>query len=248
MMLKVSNLTKKFDSLVAVNNADFEFESGKITSLIGPNGSGKTTVVNLLSGIFPFDKGTINISGQKIKKIHSHHIALLGITRTFQDVRLFEQMSTLDNVLVVLSERNLFGSIFDGHKKIHLAKAEEILKKFDLWKKKDDNAHDLSYGQRKLLEIARVYAMLSAPVGDITTIFFDEPFAGLFPEMAKMVSDTILELKEKGLAIVLIEHDMDIIRKLSDKVIVMDSGEVLAIGTPEHVLSKADVVDAYIGD
>jgi len=246
-MLKVSRLSKKFDALKAVDDLSFEIEAGKITSIIGPNGSGKTTTINLLTGMMPFDKGSVYVNGTVLKKIRKSEVASFGITRTFQDVKLFEQMSVLDNMLVVLSERNVFGSLFEKHKETHTNKAEEILKKVGLSQKKNDLAYHLSYGQRKLLEVARAYAMMSAPVGGVSVFLFDEPFAGLFPEMVKIVSDILIELKTIGKTVILIEHDMDIVRRLSDKVIVMDSGSLLAEGSAEHVLSKASVVDAYIG-
>lgn len=240
--LKTKKITKQFDGVKAVNNLSISLERGKVTSIIGPNGSGKTTLVNILTGMFPFDKGVAVVGGAKIYHIKAFDVPAYGMTRTFQQVRLFEQMNALDNILVVLTERGTFSSLFERHKGLHEERAREILKKVGLYEKKKENAENLSYGQRKLLEIGRAIAM------DAETYFFDEPFAGLFPEMRKIVSDTILGLREKGKTVVLIEHDMDIIRELSDHVIVLDAGELLAEGTAKEVLENNKVIEAYLGE
>jgi ABC-type branched-subunit amino acid transport system ATPase component len=243
IILETKNLTKRFDGVRAVDRLSIEIKKGKITSIIGPNGSGKTTLVNLLSGMLSIDKGAIMINGaQKLNKIQSYQISFYGITRTFQDVRLFEQMTVLDNILVVLTERNVSSSLFEKHQEYHLKKAEEVLQKIGLWEKRNQLAVNLSYGQRKLLEIARVLGM------EAEIILFDEPFAVLFPEMVKIVSGIIEELKQKGKTIILIEHNMDLIRELSDHVFVMDEGKLLAGGKPNKVLEKREVVEAYLGE
>ncbi len=241
-ILEINNLIKKFDGVHAVDGLSIKIEPGKITSIIGPNGSGKSTLVNTLTGIVEIDDGSVIIGKNKLHKIIPHHVPLLGITRTFQDVRLFEQMTALDNILVVLTERNVFSSLFEKHKKQHLQKAEEVLQKVNLWEKRNQLAFNLSYGQRKLLEIARVLAMNS------NIILFDEPFAGLFPEMVKIVVSIIHHLKSSGKTIILIEHNMDLIRELSDYIFVMDSGKLLAEGAPNDVLSKRSVIEAYLGE
>ncbi len=242
-ILETHSLEKHFDGVHAVDHLSIGFEAGKITSVIGPNGSGKSTLMNTLTGILPMDGGTVVIDKTtKLSTIKPYDIASYKITRTFQEVRLFEQMTVLDNILVVLTERNVASAFFEKHGKYHLEKAEEILKKVNLWTKKDDFAVNLSYGQRKLLEIARTVAM------DAEVFLYDEPFAGLFPEMIKVVVSTMRELREKGKTLILIEHNMDLIRELSDYVFVLDSGKLLAEGKPDEVLARKDVIEAYLGE
>jgi branched-chain amino acid transport system ATP-binding protein len=241
-VLATKNLTKRFNGIRAVDDLSIEVEKGKVTSVIGPNGSGKTTLTNVLSGMLPFENGTICVDSACLKKLKPHDSFLYGITRTFQEVRLFEQMTVLDNLLVVLTDRNVFNGLFEKHSKFHLGRAEELLKKVGLWEKKSALGRELSYGQRKLLEIARALAVKA----DIYLL--DEPFAGLFPEMRKIIVTVIKELRSEGKTVVLIEHNMDIIRELSDHVIVMDSGQLLAEGEAEDVLKKRSVIEAYLGE
>lgn len=241
--LETKNISKHFDGIKAVNGLSLSFQPGTITGLIGPNGSGKSTLINLLTGFTPYDSGVIVVGETtKLSKLRPYDIADLDITRTFQDVRLFEQMTVLDNVLVVLTERNVWGALFEKHKAYHIEKAKEVLERVGQWEKRDELAANLSYGQRKLLEIARAMAM------DAKVYFFDEPFAGLFPEMVKVVVSVIKELRDKGNTVILVEHNMELIRELSDYCIVMDAGKLLAEGKPEEVLARKDVVEAYLGE
>ena len=241
--LEIKNLLKQFDGIKAVNDLSLSFEAGKITGLIGPNGSGKSTLINLLTGFVPYDSGVLIIGETtNLSRVRPYEIASLDITRTFQDVKLFEQMTVLDNVLVVLTERSVWSALFEKHKSYHLKKTKEFLEKVGLWEKRNELAVNLSYGQRKLLEIARAMAM------DAKVYFFDEPFAGLFPEMIKVVSSVLKELRDKGNTVILVEHNMELIRQLSDYCIVMDAGKLLAEGKPEDVLSRKDVVEAYLGE
>jgi len=247
-MLEIKNITKKFDGVHAVDHLSLLFEAGRITGIIGPNGSGKSTLVNVLTGMTPRDGGLVAVSGTTLPRIEPEEVSVYGITRTFQDVRLFEQMSVLDNILVVLTERNVWSAMFEKHGKFHLEKAEEVLKQVGLWEKRHEQAHDLSYGQRKLLEIARALAMTRGSGSEGEIFFFDEPFAGLFPEMIKVVMDVLLDLRRKNKAVILIEHNMDIIRKMCDYLYIMDSGKLLAEGKPNEVLSKGEVMEAYLGE
>jgi branched-chain amino acid transport system ATP-binding protein len=248
-LLSTKKLIKHFDGVYAVNKLDISFEAGKITSIVGPNGSGKSTLINTLTGIHKIDGGEMIISSStKLSKISTHEVPFYGITRTFQDVKLFEQMPVVDNILVVLTERSIWKALFEKHNALHLAKAEEVLKKVGLWEKRNELAKNLSYGQRKLLEVARVLATVHGGVGDINVIFLDEPFAGMFPEMIKIVISVIKELRAQGKAVILVEHNMDIIRELSDYLYVLDSGEMLAEGKPEEVLARKDVIEAYLGE
>ncbi len=242
-ILETKNLTKRFNGIHAVDRLSIGIEKGTITGIVGPNGSGKTTLINLLSGVLDIDGGEVIIGeAEKRAKILPHQVSFYGITRTFQNVRLFEQMTVLDNILVVVTERNVFGSLFEKHTEYHRKVAEEVLQKVGLWEKKNQLAVNLSYGQRKLLEIARTLAM------EAEIYLFDEPFAGLFPEMRKVVSGIVKELKQEGKTVVLIEHDMGLIREICDYVFVMDEGRLLAEGKPANVLKKKEVIEAYLGD
>lgn len=247
-ILSTKNLSKKFNGVHAVEDLSIAFEGGQITSVIGPNGSGKSTLINTITGLNSINSGSILIANHELSLVDAHKVAALGITRTFQNVRVFEQMSALENVLVVLTERNVFSSLFETHGTYHLEKAEMVLRRVGLWDKREEFAVNLSYGQRKLLEIARVLAMNERTDGKVSVVLFDEPFAGLFPEMKEVVMSVMKELRGSGAAVVLVEHDMDIIRKLSDRVYVLDAGKYLTSGTAEEVLSNKDVIEAYLGD
>lgn len=241
IVLETKNLVKSFGGVQAVDRLSLKFEEGKITGVVGPNGSGKTTLVNTLSGLLPIDGGTVIISGNIFHRIEPSAIAFYGLTRTFQEVRLFNQMTVLDNILVVLTERAVAGALFEKHTAHHLKQAQEVLQIVGLWEKKLQLAVNLSYGQRKLLEIARALAMKAE------VFLFDEPFAGLFPEMIKLVSGIMLNLKKQGKTLVLIEHNMNLIRELCDYLYVMDSGQLLAEGEPKKVLEQKNVIEAYLG-
>jgi|SRR3989344_821764 len=241
-ILETHNLKKHFGGVYAVNDLSIGFERGKITGLIGPNGSGKSTFTNLLTGIHKIDAGAMIIDGIDLKKIIPHQAPLYGITRTFQEIKLFEQMTVLDNMLVVITERNVFGALFSKHTKLDLKKAEDAMNNVGLWGKRYQLAVNLSYGQRKLLEIARALAM------NAKIIFFDEPFAGLFKEMIKKVVEIMEEMREHGKTIILIEHNMELIRQLCDYLYVLDEGKLLAHGDPGKVLSERKVIEAYLGE
>jgi branched-chain amino acid transport system ATP-binding protein len=239
--LQTKNLVKEFGGVRAVDGLSISIPQGKITGIIGPNGSGKTTLTNVLTGVHAIDAGVVEVGGVGHKRIRPYEVFGLGITRTFQNVRVFEQISILDNVLIALTKRSVFGSLFERDTKERQEKAEAVLKRVGLWEKRNANASELSYGQRKLLEIARALAT------DARITLFDEPYAGLFPEMVKLVSSIMKELRDAGKTVVLIEHDMAVIRELCDYVIVMDAGKLLAEGAPERVLADKAVIEAYLG-
>lgn len=242
-ILETKNLMKRFNGVRAIDRLSIGIEKGQITGIVGPNGSGKTTLINLLSGVLEIDGGEVIIDGiEKLTRVLPHQVSSYGITRTFQNVRLFKQMTVFDNILVVVTERNVFGSLFEKHIEYHHKISEEVLQKVGLWEKRNQLAVNLSYGQRKLLEIARTLAMK-------TEIYlFDEPFAGLFPEMRKIVASIIRELKQKNKTVILVEHDIGLIRELCDQIFVMDEGKLLAEGEPEAVLKKRSVIEAYLGE
>ncbi len=240
-IIETKNLVKSFGGVHAIDHLSINIKGGQITGLVGPNGSGKTTLINILSGFFPHDGGEIFFRNTKRTKIKPWENKIYNITRTFQQIRLFDQLSVIDNILVILTERSPFYSLLERHGEYHIKTAENILKKVDLYEKRLENASDLSYGQRKLLEIGRVLAM------DANIILFDEPFAGLFPEIVKKIEQIIQTLKQEGKSIVLVEHNMAIIRKLCDHLIVLDAGKLLSEGHPDKVLSEKIVLEAYLG-
>lgn len=240
-LFATKRLVKKFGGVHAVDHVTLSFEGGEITALVGPNGSGKTTFINTVTGMLALDDGSVLIGTTELKKVRASDIASYGVTRTFQSVRLIEQISVLDNILLVLTERNVWSALFERHGTYHLERAEEVLRRVGLWDKRHEHAEKLSYGQRKLLEIARAMSMRAK------IYFFDEPFAGLFSEMVKVVSGILLDLKASGAAVVLVEHNMSLVRELADKCYVLDTGKVIAQGTPESVLRQENVIEAYLG-
>ncbi|OGL70996.1 hypothetical protein A3B32_00645 [Candidatus Uhrbacteria bacterium RIFCSPLOWO2_01_FULL_53_9] len=240
--LETKQLVKKFGGVVAIDRFSVQIRKGEITGIIGPNGSGKTTFINVLTGISAMDGGRVVIGDQQEKGgIKAWEVFELGIARTFQNIRLFEQMSVQDNVLIAMTKRSPLAALFERHRDIHETLVKEVLTRVGLYDKRRALAKELSYGQRKLLEIARALAT-SADM-----ILFDEPFAGLFPEMVRVVSDILKELRAGEKTVVLIEHDMAIIRELCDRIIVMDAGQLLAEGMPKQVLTNPAVIEAYLG-
>ena len=213
-----------------------------ITCIVGPNGSGKSTLIHLLSGMLPLDGGIVIIDRVGLRILKAHETPDHGITRTFQEVRLFDQISVWDNIMVVLTDRRLFPSLLERTKPRHKEKAQSILQSVGLWEKRDAMAEDLSYGQRKLLEIGRAMAL------DVDIYLFDEPFAGLFPRMLERVKAILKDMREQGRTIVFVSHNMDIVRELSDHIFVLDSGTLLAVGEVDEVLGRSNVVDAYLGN
>jgi len=241
-ILKLKKIRKHFNGVLALDNLSLEIKNERITGIVGPNGSGKTTLVNILSGCESLDSGTIIIDDSlRLKKMKAYENSIFGITRTFQEIRLFEQMTVLDNILVILTEKNVLGAIFEKHKEYHSMRAGELLRVVNLWEKRHELVINLSYGQRKLLEISRALST------DAKIYLFDEPFAGLFPEMIKTVMKIIKKLKEEGKTIILVEHNMLLMRELCDELIVMDNGKLLSKGKPGEVLNKKKVLDVYLG-
>ena len=236
------DLSKHFGAVRAVDDLTVAIPKTGITSIVGPNGSGKSTLVNLLSGTLPLDGGLVIIDGVGLRVVKAHESPQYGVTRTFQEVRLFEQISAWDNIMVVLTERRLIPSLLERVKPAHRETAERILREVGMWEKRDAMAGELSYGQRKLLEIGRALAM------DAQTYLFDEPFAGLFPQMLERVKEIVVKMREQGRTLIFISHNMDIVRELPDHLIVLDSGRLLTEGEVDDVLSREDVIEAYLGE
>ncbi len=239
--VETAGITKMFGAVAAVNGLSLSIPRQGMTSIVGPNGSGKSTLVNLLSGTLPLDGGLVTLDGRRLRTVHPYDAPALGLTRTFQEVRLFEQMSALDNMLITLTERRFLRALFQRDNRARRERAESILRDVGIWESREAMAMNLSYGQRKLLEIGRVMAM------DARICLFDEPFAGLFPQMLERVKAIIRQMRDGGRTIIFISHNMDIVRELSDHLIVLDSGELLAEGEPAEVLSRAEVIEAYLG-
>ena len=240
-VLETKELLKQFASVKAINYLSISLPREGITSIIGPNGSGKSTLINMLSGTLPIDGGLVIIEGTAMKAILPYHSPSHGVTRTFQEVRLFNQMTVWDNILVVLTKRGVLQSLFEPMRSVYRNRARELLESVGLWEKRNDLVETLSYGQRKLLEISRALAM------DVHIFLFDEPFAGLFPAMLQRVTHLLEDLKQQGKTVIFIEHNMDLIRQLSDYTFVLDSGELLAEGPIGDVLSRPEVIEAYLG-
>ncbi len=239
--LRTKEISKHFGAVRAVDRLTMSIFREWITCIVGPNGSGKSTLVNLLSGILPLDEGIVVIDGVGLKVVHPHETPDHGITRTFQEVRLFDQISVWDNIMVVLTARPVHRALVQRGQRSQKERAESILKTVGMWEKRDSLAMDLSYGQRKLLEIGRAMAL------DVNIYLFDEPFAGLFPQMLERVKTILKDMREQGNTIVFVSHNMDIVRELSDHLFVLDSGALLAVGEVDEVLSRSEVIDAYLG-
>ncbi len=225
-MLEITNISKHFDGIQTLSSVSLSAKRGQITGIVGPNGSGKSTLINIVSGMETQQKGKISMQG--------------AFSRTFQDSRLWGHMTVLDTILISLQTRSVLRSIFTFAPKAHLAR--EVIKRIGLEHYTNTQARHLSFGQRKLLELGRALA------GDTKILFLDEPFAGLFPEMIASISTILKEEKNNGTAIVLIEHDMSIIKELCDHVYVLDGGKNIAEGNAHDVLQDKLVQAAYLGD
>src|SRR3954465_11726057 len=244
----VDSVTRTFGGLTAVSVDHLEIQRGGITGLIGPNGAGKTTLFNLLTGFDQPNAGTWSFDGQSLGKMAPHEVARLGVVRTFQLTKALSRLTVLQNMLLGAQNqrgesflRALVPGTWRGQEKANTEKAMELLARFKLDAKKDDFAGTLSGGQRKLLEMAR--ALMSDP----QVVMLDEPMAGVNPALTQSLLGHVKDLREQGMTVVFVEHDMDVVRDISDWVVVMAAGRVIAEGPPESISQNQAVVDAYLG-
>ncbi|MCC6949141.1 MAG: ABC transporter ATP-binding protein [Bradyrhizobiaceae bacterium] len=249
--LEIQNLTKRFGGLIAVNNLSLSIQQQAIAGLIGPNGAGKTTVFNLITGFSSADSGGILLEGSDLSGRSPHNIAKAGIARTFQNIRLFPWMTVLENVIVACQIK-CHGSFFQAclrtpfvrqEEKATKEKAEKLLRQFQLQEKLNYQAKNLSYGEQRKLEIAR--ALATEP----KILLLDEPTAGMNPAESNDCVELIFNLNETfGITILLIEHNMNVVMSISDKVFVLDHGVKIAEGPPEEIQNNSEVIKAYLGD
>mgnify|MGYP004462555823 CR=1 FL=1 len=250
-LLEVKNLGISFGGLRAVNAFDIEIEKGKLYGLIGPNGAGKTTIFNLLTGVYKPDEGIIKLDGENITGKKAIDINKAGIARTFQNIRLFKDMSVKDNVKVGLHNHHPYSTLegilrlpryFKVEKEMD-ERAMELLKVFDLDQEADLLASNLPYGKQRKLEIARALAT------DPKLLLLDEPAAGMNPNETKELMDTIRFVRDKfDMTILLIEHDMKLVSGICEKLTVLNFGEVLMQGDTSTVLNDPQVITAYLGE
>jgi len=246
---EVNELNKNFNGLHAVKNFTANFEQNKITALVGPNGAGKTTVYNLINGFIKPSSGKIIYNNKKITSFSPDKIANLGIGRLFQDVRIFNKLTSLENLLVACKcqkgENPLYSLLNRGgvrkEEEVNKNKAMELLNVVGLKSKKNSLAENLSFGEQKLLAIARLLA------GEYDVLCLDEPASGVNPVILASILALLKEIAKKGKVVVIIEHNMKVIEEVADFVYFMDHGEIIAQGKPDDVLNNPRVREIYIG-
>ncbi|MGT2771477.1 ABC transporter ATP-binding protein [Streptococcus marimammalium] len=250
-LLEVKNVTKNFGGLTAVGNVSIELNKGELVGLIGPNGAGKTTLFNLLTGVYEPTEGSIVLDGTELNGKTPYKIASLGLSRTFQNIRLFKNMTVLDNVLVGMSNNESSGFLTSLLRLPNFYRKEEELKEkamsllaiFDLDKYSDYLAKNLPYGQQRRLEIVR--ALATNP----KILFLDEPAAGMNPQETADLTNLIRQVKEQfNITIILIEHDMSLVMEVTERIYVLEYGRLIAHGLPEEIKTNKRVIEAYLGE
>ena len=247
-ILVADSVRRRFEGVAAVDVDHLEVQRGVVTALIGPNGAGKTTLFNLLTGFDRADMGTWTFEGRKLEGTPAYKVATLGMVRTFQLTRSLAVMSVLDNMKLGAQDqqgesfwRSLVRPLWRSQEQDVEARADELLERFRLGHMREHFAGELSGGQRKLLEMAR--ALMAAP----RMVMLDEPMAGVNPALRQSLLGHIRELRGSGMTVMFVEHDMDVVHDISDWVVVMAEGQIIAEGRPSEVGSNPEVIDAYLG-
>jgi ABC-type branched-subunit amino acid transport system ATPase component len=244
----VDNVVRRFGGLVAVDVGHVEIQRGVITALIGPNGAGKTTFFNLLTGFDKPDEGSWSFDGKSLSKVPAYKVARLGMVRTFQLTKVLSKLTVIENMRIGATGQRgeslfsaMFRGLWSGQEEQNTERALSLLERFQLEPKKADFAGSLSGGQRKLLEMAR--ALMVEP----QLVMLDEPMAGVNPALKQSLLGHVKSLREDGMTVLFVEHDMDMVRDISDWVIVMAQGQIIAEGPPDSVMGDQRVIDAYLG-